>query len=104
MPVGSFNLREKAVAPKTNYQVKVVLKPSGFRSYFLADSDLGDMYLLEWYGGHDPGKGESTIGELRGCGFKDVFNPDSGNSGKVYVDDYMLSKARALEKLREKCR
>lgn len=104
MPVGSSNSREKAAAPQTNYPVKVVLKPSGCRSYFLADGDLGGVYLLEWYGGYDPSKGESILGELRSYGFKDVFYPDTGSSGRVYVDDYMLSKDRALEKLREKCR
>jgi hypothetical protein len=88
----------------SNYPVKVVLKPNGCRSYFLADGDVGGFYLLEWYGGHDPIEGESIVGQIRSYGFKDVFYPDSSSSGRVYVDDYMLSKSSAIEKLKDKCR
>lgn len=88
----------------TVYPVKVVFKKSGCRDYFLADGDSGGIYLLEWYGGYDPREGESIVGEINGYGFKDVFYPDSGSSGQVYVDDYMLSRSSAVEKLRAKCR
>jgi len=88
----------------SNYPVKVIFKRSGCRDYFLADGDTGGIYLLEWYGGHDPKEGESIAGEIRSYGFKDVFYPDSGSSGRVYVDDYMLSRSSAIEKLRGKCR
>jgi len=87
-----------------DYPVKVVFKRSGCRDYFLADGDGGGIYLLEWYGGHDPREGESIVGEIRSYGFKDVFYPDSGSSGRVYVDDYLLSRSSAVEKIREKCR
>jgi hypothetical protein len=97
--------REKSGSqkPTSSYPVKVVFKRSGCRDYFLADGDAGGIYLLEWYGGYDPSEGEAILGELRGYGFKDVFYPNSGSSGRVYVDDYMLSKSRAIEKIREKC-
>lgn len=71
-------------------------------AYFLADGPRG-LYLLEWYGGHDPERGEGIYGELAGYGFKDVLY-SGGREGRVYVDDYMLSKDRALEKLDEKCK
>ena len=102
--VGSSGSKSSSTPRSSSYPIKVILKPSGCRSYFLADGDAGGIYLLEWYGGHDPSKGDSIVGELRGYGFKDVFYPDSGGSGRVYVDDYMLSTDRAIEKLKDKCR
>ena len=84
--------------------VKVILKPSGCGSYFLADGDSYGIYLLEWYGGYDPDVGDSIVGEIKGYGFKDVFYPDKNSKGRVYVDDYWLSSSSAIEKLREKCR
>lgn len=89
---------------KSHYPVKVIYKQSGCGDYFLADGDMGGIYLLEWYGGHDPREGESIVGDISGYGFKDVFYPDSGSSGRVYVDDYMLSRSSAIEKFSEKCR
>ena len=70
--------------------------------YFIADGPQG-YYLLEWYGGHDPDRGDGIYGQLGTYGFKDVLY-DGGREGRLYIDDYMLSKDRALEKLREKCR
>lgn len=70
--------------------------------YFIADGPRGH-YLLEWYGGYDPDRGDGIFGELDGYGFKDVLYT-GGRDGRVYVDDYLLSKDRALEKLSEKCR
>ena len=82
---------------------KVVLKPKGCRDYFLADGDNGGVYLLEWYGGFDPDVGDSIVGEIKTYGLKDVFYPDQNSSGKVYVDDFALTKSIAIEKLNEKC-
>lgn len=80
---------------------KVVLRVRGC-DYFVADGPQG-YYLLEWYGGHDPSNGDGIFGELSSYGFKDVMY-EGGQDGKVYIDDYMLSKDRVLEKIREKCR
>jgi hypothetical protein len=105
IPIGSSNSKKNNSLPNaTSYPVKVILKPNGCRDYFLADGDAGGIYLLEWYGGYDPSKGDSIVGVLNGYGFKDVFYPESGSSGRIYVDDYMLSRDRAIEKLKEKCR
>jgi hypothetical protein len=60
-------------------------------------------YLLEWYGGYDPQKGDRIHGELATYGFQDVIY-SNGQSGRVYVDDYLLSKERVITKVREKCR
>ena len=81
--------------------ITVVLRVRGC-DYFVADGPQG-YYLLEWYGGHDPSKGDGIFGELSSFGFKDVMY-EGGQDGKVYIDDYMLSKDRVIEKIREKCR
>lgn len=104
IPVGRAGSTSESSRARSSYPIKVIFKRSGCGDYFLADGDSGGIYLLEWYGGHHPKLGESIIGEIRGYGFKDVFYPDSGSSGRVYVDDYMLSRSSAADKIREKCR
>ena len=42
------------------------------------------------------------IGPINTYGFADVCYPGHGE-GRVYVDDYLLSSARAVEKLADKC-
>ena len=102
--IGGTDSQPKNKPSSSQYPVKVIFKRSGCRDYFLADGDVGGIYLLEWYGGYDPSEGDSIVGEFRGYGFKDVFYPNSGSSGRVWVDDYMLSRSSAIEKIREKCR
>lgn len=81
--------------------IKIVLRTQGC-DYFVADGPRG-YYLLEWYGGHDPDRGDGILEEVSGYGFKNVLY-DGGQEGKVYVDNYMLSKDSVLEKLGEKCK
>jgi hypothetical protein len=103
IPIGGDKSQNKTNNSSLHYPVKVVFKRSGCRDYFLADGDSGGIYLLEWYGGYDPKEGDAIIGEIQSYGFKDVFYPNTGSSGRVYVDDYMLSRSSAIEKLRKKC-
>ncbi len=70
--------------------------------YFIADGPQG-FYLLEWYGGYDPKENDGILGELSTFGFKDVIYAN-GLEGRLYVDDYLLSRSRAFEKLSQKCR
>jgi hypothetical protein len=81
----------------------VVLYLAGCRSYFIAEGPRG-YYLLEWYGGYDPSKGDIIIGDIGSYGFKNVYYPKQDREGRVYVDDYMLSQDRVIEKYRDKCR
>jgi hypothetical protein len=99
------NSTSKRAAPssQTRYPVTVIFRRSGCRDYFLADGDAGGVYLLEWYGGYDPSVGDAIVGKINSYGFKDVFYPLKNQSGRVWVDDYMLSKSRAMEKILEKC-
>ena len=60
--------------------------------------------MLEWYRGYSPSVGDIIIGDLGRYGFKDVAYPARGKTGRVYVDDYLLSRSSAIEKYAEKCR
>lgn len=82
--------------------VTVVFRVRGC-DYFIAGGPQG-FYLLEWYGGHDPAVGDALMGSEGGYGFKDVIYLKSGSNGRVWVDDYLLSRSRAVEKITEKCR
>ena len=70
--------------------------------YFIADGPQG-YYLLEWYGGHSPSRGDTIAGKLGSYGFKDIYYVNARSNGRVWVDDYLLSRDRAAEKYREKC-
>jgi hypothetical protein len=80
----------------------VVLYLSRCKSHFIADGPRG-YYLIEWYGGYDPSKGDIIVGDIGSYGFKDVYYPQQDREGRVYVDDYLLSKDNAIEKYRNKC-
>jgi len=78
----------------------VVLRARGC-DYFVADGPQG-YFLLEWYGGYDPDLRDGIYGELASYGFKNVLY-NNGQEGRIYVDDYLLSKDRVLEKFKDKC-
>lgn len=88
-------------APSADAPITVALRISGC-DYFIADGPNG-YYILEWYGGYDPEKGDGIFGEIRGYGFRNVLYAN-GREGRLYVDDYALSQSNALEKLRDHCK
>ena len=61
---------------------------------------LSGFTLLEWFGGADPSKGDKVIGDLHSFGMKDLLV--NGRSSRAWVDDYMLSRDRVIEKLRDR--
>jgi hypothetical protein len=88
-------------ATRSATAITVVLVKSGC-DYFVADGP-GGYYLLEWFGGHSPSKGDTIVGEISDFGFKDVFYANVSSAGRVWVDDYLLSRDRVAEKFAEKC-
>lgn len=70
--------------------------------WFLVESESG-FVLMEWYGGNDPDRDDEIVGEIEIFGFQDLFNNTADEELQVYIDDYMLSKTSALEKLYEEC-
>lgn len=79
----------------------VVAYPGGC-DYFIADGNQG-LYLLEWYGGHDPSEGDLIVGDIGSYGFKDVYYPKQDREGRVWVEDYLLSEDNAVEQYRDLC-
>lgn len=88
------------VQQATDADNQVVYRLRGCK-YFLADGPQG-LYLLEYWLGHDPVRGEGIHGLRSTYGFQDLIYAD-GSEGRVYVQDYMLTKQRALEKMADKC-
>lgn len=70
--------------------------------YFVAYSKSG-YYLLEWFGGWDPDKDDIVVGAINSYGIKNVKYTNIGNSGKVWVEDFWLTREDAFEKLLELC-
>jgi hypothetical protein len=79
----------------------VVLRVKGC-DYFLADGAKG-LFLLEWYGGYDPLRGDEIVGDIASYGMKDAYYTNVKQRGRVYVEDYLLSRTRAAQKLADKC-
>lgn len=70
--------------------------------YFIADGPRG-LYVLEWYGGHDPDEGERVVGEIGSYGMTQVYYPDADQEGKVWVEDYLESESAALDEIADHC-
>ena len=79
----------------------VVFYPSGC-DYFIADGSKG-FYLLEWYSGYDPSEGDLIAGDIGSYGFKDVYYPKQDRTGRVYVEDYLLSESSVIEEYNDQC-
>lgn len=70
--------------------------------YFLVETRSG-YDLLEWYGDHDPDKGDTLIGNYESYGFHDVLDDTADETVHLYTEDYQLSKSDALEQLADQC-
>ena len=80
---------------------EVVSYPSGC-DYFIA-GDNHVYYLLKWQEGYTPSLGDVIFGEIDSNGFKDVYYPLKNREGKIYVEDYSMSKSRSNEHYKEHC-
>lgn len=92
---------DTGISAPTTAPITVVLRVRGC-DYFIADGPRG-LYLLQHYGGYDPERGDGIHGEIRSYGFTTVIY-SNGSDGRLYVDDYLLSRDSALEKIKDKCR
>jgi hypothetical protein len=70
--------------------------------YFVVQTKSG-YDMLEWFGGHDPDKGDILIGNYETYSFHDIYDETADESLRVWTEDYQLSKSDALEKLAEQC-
>ena len=70
--------------------------------YFVVSTAAG-YDVLEWYGGFDPEKGDVLVGSFEEYGFHDIYDMTSEEELRVWVEEYGLSKADALEKMADQC-
>ena len=79
----------------------VVLYKSGC-SYYIVQTNMG-YAILEWYGGNDPSEGDVLVGDFETYGMKDIYNLTADDETTVWVEDFWLSKSRAIEKYYDEC-
>jgi len=48
--------------------------------------------VLEWFGGHDPDKGDILIGEFESYGFHDIYDETADEDLRVWTEDYDLPR------------
>ena len=94
----SLTMLQSAIAA----QGKVVFKKSGC-DYYIVETNMG-FALLEWFGGNDPDVGDTIVGDFEKYGMKTLHNLTRDSETKVWVEDFWLSKNRAIEKYVEKCK
>ncbi|OPA85103.1 hypothetical protein BFW88_23655 [Pseudomonas fluorescens] len=71
-------------------------------SYYIVLTNQG-YALLEWFGGNDPSEGDTLIGDYEAYGMKDIYNSTADAETKVWVEDFILTKDRAIESYFEEC-
>ncbi len=79
----------------------VVYRESGC-DYMILENSNGYI-VVEWMGGNDPDKGDKIGGNVNTFGTKEFYNISRNSKTRLWVDDYSLSKDRALEKMFDKC-
>lgn len=72
------------------------------RDWMVVSTNMG-FALLQWFGGNDPSRGDTLVGDYENYGMKGIFNLSADKDVKVWVEDYWLSKDRAIEKFSDKC-
>jgi hypothetical protein len=80
---------------------EVVYRQSGC-DYFVVQTRTG-YDLLEWFGGHDPDKGDILVGKFEEYGMHDIYDRTADDEITVWVEEYGESKESVLEKMVEAC-
>lgn len=71
--------------------------------YFVIRDANDDYALLEWYGGHDPDKGDALIGSFKQYGMTEIFCATHDEDVEVYIEEYDMSRQEAIKGLYEQC-
>lgn len=98
---GSATLAIALLYSSSTYAAKAIVVAK-CRSYILVQSNQG-YGILEWYGGNDPDKGDVVVGDLESYGIKDAFNITADSNTRMWVEEYWLSRSRAVDKFSDKC-
>jgi len=76
---------------------------SGSCSWYLVGTPSG-FALLQWYGGNMPSRNDVIVGDYESFGMKKLYNLSKDSETSAWVDNFWLSRDRAIEKFYEKCR
>jgi|TARA_B100000315_G_C14130314_1_gene386590 hypothetical protein len=90
------------VYPAASAEGIVVLNDSGCRSRYVVETSSG-YAILEWFGGNDPSEGSRIVGDFESYGMPNIYNKTANSEGKVWVEDYWLSRSRVMDKMQEFC-
>lgn len=96
-----LNRRNEIVEGVGNGMATVIYRKEGC-DYFIMENSSGCI-VAEWFGGHDPDINDQITGSLSSFGFKDLFDKTADSDCRFWIDDYMLSKEDAIEKIKEQC-
>lgn len=80
----------------------VVVYDRGCGSRLIVETSMGYV-LAEWFGGSVPYEGDTLIGELESYGMKEIYILNRKSDTRLWIEDYMLSRSRVVEKLTNKC-
>jgi hypothetical protein len=72
-------------------------------TYLIVTDNASGYIVAEWYGGNDPDLGDKITGDFGSFGMKDYYNQTKELDSRLWLDDYMLSKDDALEKIKDQC-
>lgn len=101
----SYQSRSRQIYSESSILVRsyatVVFRKSSC-DYFILENNYGYI-IAEWMGGNDPNEGDRITGNFNSFGTKDFYNQSRDSDCRLWVDDYMLSKESAMEKIRNKC-
>jgi len=92
----------RSSVPSSGNGVAVVVYRKPSCDYFILENASGYI-VAEWMGGNDPDLGDQVTGDFHSFGTKDFFNVTRDTDSRLWIDDYMLSKGSALEKIMEEC-
>ncbi|MCF8450199.1 MAG: hypothetical protein K9G49_10055 [Taibaiella sp.] len=91
-----------SIHASTDGNATVVYRVRGC-DYFILENNMGYI-IAEWFGGNDPDVGDNISGDFHSFGTKDYYNQSKSTGTRLWLDDYMLSKESALEKIKDHCR
>ena len=71
--------------------------------YMILENNSGYI-VAEWMGGNDPDLGDRVAGVFNSYGTKDFYNMRRHSKSRLWIDDYMLSKNSAMDKISDHCK
>lgn len=86
----------------TGNGVAVVVYRGSSCDYFILENSSGYI-VAEWMGGNDPDDGDKLTGDFNSFGTHDFYNQTKDAESNLWIDDFMLSKEDALDKIKEEC-